>query len=252
MPILRRVFGRRQPAQLPEGMRVYAIGDVHGRADLLAATERRIAADLKRYPPAGEANVILLGDYVDRGPSSRRVLRRLSTGIIAGLPTRCLMGNHEQAMLRFLDDPLNAADWLDYGGRATLGSYGIDAGEPGDDDPPERLMALAAAAAAAIPPAQLAFLHGLELSIELGSFLFVHAGIRPGVPLARQQRRDLLFIREPFLSTTRRLSHRVVHGHTVSDEVEVLPHRVGIDTGAYRTDRLSAVMIEGANVAVLP
>ena len=251
MPILQRLLGQRRPARLPDGARVYAVGDIHGRDDLLHAMEQRIVADLSRYPPPGEVGVIFLGDYVDRGPGSRAVVERLSAGAVAGLPTRCLLGNHEHAMLRFLDDPLGTPEWLDYGGRATLGSYGVDAGWAGDAESPERLVALGAQAAAAIPPAHLAFLHGLETCIELGGFLFVHAGIRPGVPLARQRRRDLLFIREPFLSTRRRLSHRVVHGHTISDLVEVLPHRVGVDTGAYRTGQLGAVVIEGENVAIL-
>lgn len=251
MPILPRLLDRHRPARLPDGLRVYAVGDVHGRRDLLAGMERRIAADLTRYPPPDETNVVFLGDYVDRGPGSRAVVEQLSAGSFAGLPTRCLLGNHEHAMLRFLDDPLNAPGWLDFGGRATLRSYGVDATEAGEAESPEQLVALATQANAAMPPAHLAFLHGLTLSIELGGFLFVHAGIRPGVPLARQQRRDLLFIREPFLSTRRRLSHRVVHGHTISDLVEVLPHRVGVDTGAYRTGQLGAVVIEGEQVAIL-
>lgn len=243
LPFLRR----RPPAsthRLPEGLRVYAVGDVHGRDDCLADMERRIGDDLARWPCAGDAAVIFLGDYVDRGPASAAVLERLAPRRFAGLPARLLLGNHEAAMLQFLADPIGGEEWLDWGGRETLASYGV-----GPEGAPR---ALAVALAEAMPTAHLAVLRELELSIELGGFLFVHAGLRPGVPLERQRRLDLLMIREPFLSSTRVGPHRVVHGHTIAPAVELLPHRIGVDTGAFATGVLSAVAIEGEEVAILP
>lgn len=243
---------RRAPAaahRLPEGLRVYAVGDVHGRADCLAGMEERIARDLADRPASGEALVLFLGDYIDRGPDSAAVIERLAARRFAGLSTRCLMGNHEDALLHFLADPVGAADWLNWGGRATLTSYGV---EPVDGSDAAGLRRLAADLGEAMPVGHLAFLRELELWIELGGFLFVHAGIRPGVPPDLQAPADLLTIRQPFLSRRRGGPHRVVHGHTIADDVELLPHRIGVDTGAYATGRLSAVVIEGETVAVLP
>lgn len=235
--------------RLADGLRVYAVGDVHGRADLLGPLERRIARDVAAHPPPAETLVMFLGDYVDRGPASAMVVERLSRGGFAGLTTRCLLGNHEDALLAFLANPLAAAAWLDWGGEATLASYGVVAPIPRDA---ASLRAAAVALAEAMPLAHHAFLRELEISAESGDFLFVHAGVRPGVALDRQRRGDLLGIREPFLGSERLLSHRVVHGHTIAPAVEVLPHRVGVDTGAFATGRLSAVAIEGAAVRVLP
>ena len=242
---------RRTPPgfRLPPGLRVYAVGDVHGRDDCLAAVERRIGDDLARRPAAADTLVVMLGDYVDRGPASAAVIERLVPHRLAGLPTRCLLGNHEDALLGFLADPVGAAEWLDWGGRATLASYGVDAEEAATG---AELRRLAIDLAEAMPTRHLAFLQELELSIELGGFLFVHAGIRPGVAFDRQRLDDLLWIREPFLASTRVGSHRVVHGHTISAEVEVLPHRIGVDTGAFATGRLSAVVIEDDRVDLLP
>ena len=242
---------RRQPAathRLPDGLRVYAIGDVHGRDDLLAAMERQIEDDLAHRPPPAETLVVMLGDYIDRGPDSAAVIERLATGRFGRLPARCLLGNHEEALLRFLADPVGGAAWLNWGGRATLASYGLDADVA---DSPAALRRLAIDLGEAMPVRHLAFLDELELSIELGGFLFVHAGIRPGIALEAQSPADLLTIRQPFLASRRRGPHRVVHGHTIADEVEVLPDRIGVDTGAYATDKLSCVVIEGEAVAVL-
>ncbi|WP_174293326.1 metallophosphoesterase family protein [Sphingomonas bacterium] len=242
---------RRGPApdhRLPAGLRVYAIGDVHGRDDCLSQVERQIGDDLARRPVAGEALVIFLGDYVDRGPGTPRVIEQLATHRFAGLPARCLLGNHEDALLRFLADPVAGAAWLHWGGRATVASYGVDAGDDATVADPRRL---AIALAEAMPAAHLAFLRDLKVTIELGGFLFVHAGIRPGVALDRQRREDLLWIREPFLASTRPGPHRVVHGHTIAEAVELLPQRIGVDTGAYATGRLSCVVIEGTTAEVL-
>lgn len=250
MPRLPRLLRRKPPppAALPPGLRVYAVGDIHGRDDLLEDLEHRIAVDHARRTAAGDVLVIFMGDYIDRGPSSRAVVERLASRRFAGLPIRMLLGNHEDALLRFLADPVAGSAWLDWGGRETLASYGFDASLASR---PSTLRLLAAGLAERMPPSHHAFLRDLELSIELGDFLFVHAGVRPGIDLAKQERRDLLGIRTEFLDTRKRLTHRIVHGHTVTEEVDIQPHRIGVDTGAYRTGRLSAVVIERAAVEVL-
>ncbi|MGL4314845.1 MAG: metallophosphoesterase [Sphingomonas sp.] len=234
--------------RLPPGMRVYAVGDVHGRFDCLGQIERAIARDHAARAPIAEALVIFLGDYIDRGLGSNDVLDRLTQPGFAGLPTRYLIGNHEEAMLRFLADPRDAAAWLNWGGAATLASYGITVSPAPTTG---QLTTAQRALAAALPKAHRDFLTQLELAIELGDYLFVHAGIRPGVPLSRQRRADLLEIREPFLSSELRLPRRVVHGHTVTADPVILPSRISIDTGAYATGRLTAAMIEDDRVDII-
>ena len=230
---------------LPAGQRVYAIGDVHGRLDKLRAIEATIADHFGRHGDVEAATVIFLGDYIDRGPESRGVIEHLLPRRFAGLPTRCLLGNHEAAMLEFLDDPAIGPAWLSYGGVATLASYGVSMPAA---PAPDRMEALRQSLLAQVPRAHVAFMSGLEIWIQLGGYLFVHAGVRPGRALDRQSRTDLLEIRDPFLSYGRALPWRVVHGHTVTDEPEVRPHRIGIDTGAYAGGRLSCAVIEGSSV----
>lgn len=234
--------------RLPPGLRVYAVGDVHGRFDCLGQIERAIARDHAARAPVDEALVIFLGDYVDRGLASRDVVDRLSEPGFAGLPARYLIGNHEDALLRFLADPRAAVAWLSWGGVATLASYGITVAP---NPTITQLMTAQRAFAAALPLAHHDFLARLEVAIELGDYLFVHAGIRPGVALARQRRADLIEIREPFLSYQERLPRRVVHGHTVTADPVILPSRISIDTGAYATGRLTAAMIEDDRVEIV-
>lgn len=234
---------------LPDGLRVYAVGDIHGRFDCLAKLEDRIADYEASALPSRESMVIFLGDYVDRGPSSREVLQRLALGKFAGLPARYLLGNHEDAMLGFLETPDAYADWLSYGGMATLASYGVR--------PPARLDAnglsrIRCDLLHAVPPEHIGFLRTLELSMQLGDYLFVHAGVRPGLPLDQQRRTDLLTIREPFLSSKTPLPWRVVHGHTVLPEPIVEEFRISLDTGAYATGRLSCAVIVGNGALLLP
>ena len=234
--------------RLPDGERIYAIGDVHGHLDCLTAMEERIAAHLRDHSPPASATVIFLGDYIDRGPASRAVIEHLVSRQFAGLPARYLIGNHEDAMLRFLSNPREGADWLSFGGVATLASYGIWAGgAPGAG----QLPAVARQLAERLPPSHLEFLQRLELFIHMDGFLFVHAGVRPGVPLAKQSRRDLLAIREPFLTSAEVFPWRVVHGHTIMDKVAVMPNKISLDTGAYATGLLSCAVIEGSEVQLL-
>jgi diadenosine tetraphosphatase ApaH/serine/threonine PP2A family protein phosphatase len=249
----KRFFFRR-PAEvvevhrLPEGERVYAVGDIHGHLDCLCAMEERIEADLRDHQPVSRATVIFLGDYIDRGLASREVVEKLLARRFAGLPARYLLGNHEDAMLHFLASPRDGADWLSFGGTATLASYGVWAGGA----PSASLMpSLARQLSERLPPSHLEFLQGLELSILMGGFLFVHAGVRPGLPLAKQSRRDLLTIRDPFLACTELLPWRVVHGHTIVERAVVAANKISLDTGAYATGLLSCAVIEGAAVRLL-
>jgi serine/threonine protein phosphatase 1 len=221
-------------------MRLYVVGDIHGRADLLQSVQAQVEADAARHPDR-ERWLIFLGDYVDRGPQSREVLEHLSGPPAAGLNRCCLMGNHEQALLSFLADPVAGAHWLEFGALATLSSYQV-APPPADVD---GLLAAAAALRAALPAHQRAFLEQLELSRRFGDYLFVHAGIRPGLPLTAQTPQDLLWIREPFLSARRPHPLMVVHGHHITEAIDVRANRIGVDTGAYATGRLSCLVLEG-------
>jgi serine/threonine protein phosphatase 1 len=232
---------------LPAGLRVYAVGDVHGRYDCLQRIEDRIARH-EATLPAADTLVIFLGDYIDRGPQSREVLERLTQGQFAGHATRFVLGNHEDAMLGFLDDPTAHVDWLNFGGVATLASYGVRAAAAPDR---AALEAMREGLVEALPPTHLRLLRDLDLWIKLGDYLFVHAGIRPGLALEDQRRSDLLTIREPFLSTKASLSWRVVHGHTVLPQASIGPVRISLDTGAYATGRLSCAVIEHETAQLL-
>jgi len=239
---IRALFRKKETPQfrLPDGVRIYAIGDVHGCLELLKRLEERIAHSARDC--GLNAGVIFLGDYIDRGPDSKGVIEYLSRGTFAGLPAAFLMGNHEDILLQALEHPALVRDWLRWGGMATLASYGVAL--PANLSPIDRDRAIADAMSEALPPRHRDFLEGLEVRYRVGDYLFVHAGIRPGRPLPKQSRNDMLTIREPFLSTRRVLPARVVHGHSVAFEAQITPYRIGIDTGAYATGRLSAVMLE--------
>ena len=228
------------PAALPEGQRVYAIGDVHGCDDRLAALHRAVAADLAARP-VPHALLVHLGDYIDRGPDSAAVLARIASPPLPGLPTINLMGNHEFMMLSALAgvDKEAPTHWLMNGGADSLLSWGISRTVP----PTEW--------ATRIPRPHLLFLRDLGISHAVGPYLFVHAGVRPGVPLQEQTERDLLWIRDDFLSSTRSIEKVVVHGHTPEVAPYIGRNRIGIDTGAYATARLTAVRLFGAEAAFL-
>ncbi len=229
------------PASLPSGLRLYAVGDIHGCAASLAALHQAIAEDLAADPPPA-AQLIHLGDAIDRGAQSAAVVELLRR---AALPAPCplkvitLRGNHEELALAALADPADAELWLLNGGDATLASWGVAATAP------------PSAWEAAIPAAHLAFLRRLPLLHAAGGYLFVHAGLRPGVPLAQQARTDLLWIREPFLSFSGPLPAVVVHGHTPAWEPEVRPNRINVDTGAYAGGPLTAVVLEADRLRFL-
>ena len=244
-------FRRRAPVQprapLPDGMRVYAIGDIHGRLDCMLMMESAIRRDLQNRGAADRTLVVFLGDYIDRGPDSRAIINVLLQGRFATLPARFLMGNHEDAMLRFLDDPAIGPAWFNHGGMATLASYGV---RPSGTDGANRMEQLRQGLIDVLPPEHLAFLQSLELSIELGGFLFVHAGIRPGKALADQRRDDLLTIRDAFFAA-KGLPWRVVHGHTVFEKPVIGIDRISLDTGAYASGILTCAVIEGDQVSIL-
>ncbi len=226
-------------ASLPPGRRVYAIGDVHGCLDRLQAMHATIAQDLAADPIASPL-LVHLGDYIDRGPDSAGVVRYLRAGF-PGVPAVNLMGNHERMMLEALNsiDPETFEHWLGNGGDATLQSWGVPVPYR-----PHGLHRL-------IPAEDQRFLYALQLHHREGGYLFVHAGIRPGLPLERQSPHDLLWMREPFLSWTGDLGAIVVHGHTPIETPVVRPNRIGIDTGAVRGGALTCAVLQSDRLGFL-
>jgi serine/threonine protein phosphatase 1 len=228
---------------LSEGRRVYAVGDIHGRRDLLDVLLAQIAEDDSARGPA-ETVIIFLGDLVDRGPDSAGVVERLVAFAKEKPSARFLMGNHDEVFLKAAEGDAAATRYLvRIGGEPTILSYGIDPEEYRTLD----YETLAQRFAAAVPPEHLAFISGFEQSIALDDYLFVHAGVRPGVALDAQEETDLRWIREHFLGHDGDFGKCIVHGHTISDNVEARPNRIGIDTGAYMTGRLTALGLEGAD-----
>jgi serine/threonine protein phosphatase 1 len=228
------------PGWLPRGRRVYAIGDVHGWRDKLAALHGLIAADMAARP-TGSAVLVHLGDYIDQGPDSAGVVGLLAAGsMMPGLAVVNLMGDHERMLLGGLGgDKAAATDWLWAGGRDALASWGL----PGDL-PRE-------AWEAALPASHVAWLRSLVLTHREGGYLFVHAGIRPGVELDEQTRDDLVTMRHPFLSTEQDLGTVVVHGHSSAPSVQLAPNRIGLDTGAGIGGKLTCAVLEDDVVGLL-
>jgi serine/threonine protein phosphatase 1 len=238
--------GRAPAALAPPGVALYVIGDVHGRVDLLHPLLRKIAYDAARLGPDETRELIFLGDYVDRGPDSRGVIELILTTIAETdfWTVTALKGNHEAALLEFLDDPTSWPMWSPFGARETLSSYGVDPPDwsSGEDDWARASRELGAAMHAA----HKALLRGLDLAAERGDYPCAHAGVRPGIPLDRQVEQDLLWIRDDFLRSERRLAKVIVHGHTPADEAYLGEHRIGLDTGAYATSVLTAVRLKDA------
>lgn len=233
----------------PAGVRAYVIGDIHGERRLLDKMLRAITDDFATVTDR-QGVAVFLGDYVDRGPDSRAVLDCLIADPLPGFQHHYLLGNHEAAMLDFLADPPSGHPWLDFGGLATLTSYGVRASAGSQNA--ARMRQLAQDLAANLPDPHLKFLQTLSPSLTLGDYLCVHAGIRPGTALDRQSVEDLIWIREPFLSSRRYHGKMIVHGHTVVDTPEFWPNRIAIDTGAYAGGGLSALVIDGPDTKVLP
>jgi serine/threonine protein phosphatase 1 len=229
---------------VPPGKLVYAIGDIHGRRDLLDKLTDQIRKDAwERLPANSQPVVVFLGDYVDRGPESRGVIDHLLHGLPQSWSCRFLKGNHEEAMLEFLRDPQFGATWRDYGGLETLNSYGVI---PRRDGAKIDWDATARDFAAALPVEHRQFLDRLSPFEVVGDYIFVHAGLRPGLPLDFQSEKDLFWIRDDFLIGRRAHEKTIVHGHTPGETVLRGPGRIGIDTGAYMTGRLTALGLQAA------
>ncbi|MDF1848806.1 MAG: metallophosphoesterase family protein [Parvibaculaceae bacterium] len=246
---LRARFGRSSgQAEIPDGTIAYAVGDIHGRADLLEDLLSQIVSH-SHSTQAKQRVIVFLGDYVDRGWKSNEVLERLSSLTLDGFDTVFLKGNHEEALLSFLDDPNFLDSWRQYGGLETLHAYGLkDLNFRADED---YLKEVHSSFVRAFPKDQMTFLEGLPSSFELGGYLFVHAGVRPGVPLDQQNERDLRWIRDEFLESRMDFGKRVVHGHCPEEAPQVRPNRIGIDTGAYITGVLTAAVLQGTGVSFL-
>jgi serine/threonine protein phosphatase 1 len=229
-----------------EHARIYAIGDIHGCANLLDRMVEEISRDLAERPCA-DSLTVTLGDYVDRGTDSRGVIDRLAgnpfpTALIA------LKGNHEEMLEAFLNQPDSAAEWRSYGGLETLHSYGIDVGPLMRGRDYERA---AREFREALPQTHVDFLAALRPALEVGGYFLCHAGVRPGVPLSRQRPEDLLWIRDQFLGSKADFGKIVVHGHSPQETPEHLPNRINVDTGAFMTGRLTCAVLEPASVRFL-
>lgn len=250
--VLSRFFNR--PAEpdpihrVPAATRVYAVGDIHGRVDLLRQIRDLISDDVGASPH--ERNVVVyLGDYIDRGPNSRDVIELLLKAPLPGFEEVHLKGNHEDFMLEFLDDPGVGEPWYLNGGDTTLVSYGVErTAIMGGAD---RFSTMRDQFRRKLPVEHMAFLRSLSMFHIEGDYLFVHAGIRPGRPVADQEARDLLWIRGEFLSSKADHGCCVVHGHSISPEPEMRNNRIGIDTGAYYTGRLTCLVLDGTERRIL-
>ena len=243
---LRATSDLKKKAKLADGIRIYAVGDIHGRADLLEKLLFQIQVDDNRHP-SDRSLIVFLGDYVDRGPDSRKVLDILvecSTSREAVF----LKGNHELFIPRFLHDPSSLKDWRLFGGMETLTSYGLT---PSINPSACEQELLAIEFGKSIPARHLNFLETLDLSFCSGDFCFVHAGIRPGIPIARQREEDLLWIRDDFLSWEKPFEKFIVHGHTPVRAPDIRSNRANIDTGAFATGHLTCLAIEGSSIEPL-
>jgi serine/threonine protein phosphatase 1 len=234
----------------PGGRLVYAVGDIHGCADLLKDILGKISDDAARAAPAGRPVLVFVGDYVDRGPGVKDVLDQVIALQKAGrFEVRALKGNHEEFLLRFLQDASIGATWSEYGGLQTLAAYGVTPPSrrtrSKDWEPTRRALE------AALPQSHARFLSALETIAIYGDYAFVHAGVRPGVPLADQREEDLLWIRDEFLQSSRAFDKVIVYGHTPEAAPVLGRHRIGIDTGAYATGVLTALRLEGAERTII-
>ncbi|MFO1128559.1 MAG: metallophosphoesterase family protein [Rhodospirillales bacterium] len=247
--MIRRLLARRprprlsaDTASLPAGVRLYAVGDIHGRADLLEQIQRLIVDDAATAHGLA-LQVVYLGDYVDRGLQGREVIEMLATAPLQGFTTICLRGNHDQQFLDFLKLRQGGNEWLQYGGDATVYSYGVRIAEGVDHG--GRLDRMWQDLARAVPQRHVTFLEHLRFAYEIGDYIFVHAGVDPEKDLAMQTEADLLWIRDEFLDSDVDYGKIIVHGHSMSRDPDVRSNRIGIDTGACYSNRLTALVLEG-------
>lgn len=249
-----RLFGQRQrklevaPRAVPAGTRVYAIGDIHGSLMPLRLLRDAIRDHAAAHPIERKC-LIYLGDYIDRGPDSRAVIDLLVNNPLPGFEEVFLKGNHEDGILRFLADGSNATFWIAYGGIATMFSYGVKPPDPATDE--AEVLRARKELAQRLPPAHLDFLAQLEPYRIEGDYLFVHAGIRPGVAIDDQREEDLLWIRDEFLHSQQEFGKCVVHGHSITRQPDFQPNRIGIDTGAFASGTLTCLVLEGTRQDLL-
>lgn len=237
-----------QTASVGDDTLVYAIGDIHGRLDLLSQLTEKIAAHATTLD-AARTYLIFLGDYIDRGPETKGVIDFLCSSLPETFDTIFLKGNHEQLMHDFLHDPRHGLTWAMHGGIQTILSYGV----PVASETPDitQLPAIREQLTDALPDSHVEFLENLNLSVEIGDFFFTHAGIRPGVSCDDQSEDDLLWIRDDFLQFKTEHEKIIVHGHTPTKEVQLRKNRIGIDTGAFATDTLTALAAYGTEIDFL-
>lgn len=234
--LMDRFFRRPAAASIPAGLRAYVVGDIHGRLDLLDRLLAIVAEDSADC--ALETRLVFVGDYVDRGSHSMQVIERL----LELPPQTCfLRGNHDQAVLDFLSDAAFYRTWKNYGAQETLLSYGV---RPPRFDDAQEIAEVRDRFAQNLPASHVKFLQDLELFVEIGDYFIVHAGVRPGIDLKAQNAADMLWIRDDFLFSNRNFGKVVVHGHTPTDTPVSRENRIGIDTGAYATGRLTALVLE--------
>ncbi len=253
MSIWRKLFSKKveleQEFKIPAGELVYAVGDIHGRADLLQSLLEKITEDLKSRAQGCKVTLVFLGDYIDRGFHSKEVIDILLSLRDREFNTVFLAGNHEDMLLQFIDDPAAVSDlWLKVGGVAALASYGVFLPDCPDFD---AIVQASNQLADTMPRTHLAFLKELKEHYKLGDYYFVHAGIRPGVVLDAQVREDKLSIREEFTQSNVRYGCKVVHGHSVVRVAENKKNRIGVDTAAFATGILTAVILENSNVGFM-
>ncbi len=236
------------PVGLPQNHRLYCIGDIHGRLDLLQEVHRKIAADALDFDDT--KILVYLGDYIDRGAQSKQVIDCLLEDNFPGFEKVFLMGNHEQVLLQFLSskDAVIAHEWFKFGGLSTLASYGVNVrGVPTTKD----ISQLRAEFREKLLARHMDFFERLVLNYEIGGYFFVHAGVRPKIKLHRQRPEDMLWIREEFLNSDVFHGRVIVHGHSVTDEPEIRHNRIGVDTGAYASGRLTCAVFEGVSCRFL-
>lgn len=229
--------------RLDDGHRVYAVGDIHGRLDLLADLHGRIEADMSQYPTR-RVTIIHLGDYVDRGPDSSGVIDRLQSISFGDAATVFLRGNHEQYMIDYINGGTRVNAWIANGGLETMQSYGYDTYDPLSDDDARTFREK-------VPAAHRSFLNKTALLHQIGNLVFAHAGIDPTRPIDCQKPADLMWIREKFLNNTDDIGVLVVHGHTPRDVPELMRYRINVDTGAWFSGRLTAAVLEAGYVRFL-
>jgi serine/threonine protein phosphatase 1 len=233
---------------IPENQRVYAVGDIHGRADLVERMHEIIISDAAEHSD-NKNFIIYLGDYLDRGPYVRETIDLLLTAQSPGFECVYLMGNHEQIFLNFLGEPSILSMWLGVGGGSTLMSYGLK--PPGSGFSAEKAHKVRDELREKIPAEHIGFIKNLRQSFLAGDYLFVHAGIRPAVPIEDQTPEDLYWIRDEFLNSDADHGQMVIHGHTISEDIQHFSNRIGIDTGAYASGVLSCAVLEEDRVKFL-